>query len=187
MASVLPVRAGVLLFTPVVLLAQTDATVRQAALARVPRARAMAVDPEVVGAVVAKNAQGETPQQIQARDRQWSHNPKDPLRAALTRSPCAERLRSLVADDPTIVEVILTDARGANVCVSRETSDYWQGDEAKWEKPFKEGVDPFVDAPALDASTGTFAIQMSVPVHERGQRVGALTLTLKVTRERPAR
>jgi hypothetical protein len=182
--SVLLVRAGVLLVAPVVLLAQTDANVRQAALARVSKARAMAAHPEIVGAVAAKNAQSETAQEIQARDRSWSQNPKDPLRAALTRSPCGERLRSLVADDPTIVEVILTDAHGANVCVSRETSDYWQGDEAKWEKPFKDGVDPFVDAPAFDASTGTFAIQMSVPVHQQGQRVGALTLTLKVQRER---
>jgi hypothetical protein len=79
-----------------------------------------------------------------------------------------------------VVEVILMDERGANVCLTRETSDYWQGDEAKWEKTFVEGQDPFLDEPAFDSSSATYAVQLSVPVAQGARRIGALTLSLKV-------
>lgn len=161
---------------------QTDAHVREIAQTRVPKARAIASDAELVQAVLAKNAQRETAQQIQTRDQHWMSNAADPLRRALTEGPCAQRLRDLVKDDPLIAEVILMDEHGANVCVSKVTSDYWQGDEAKWEKTFREGLDPFVDAPAFDASSGVFAVQLSVPVRKEAKRVGALTLTMKVPR-----
>jgi hypothetical protein len=162
--------------------AQTDEHVRQIAQGRAAKARAMASDAELLQAVLAKNAQRETDEQIRTRDRQWMSSPADPLRRALTESRCAERLRELVKDDPLVAEVILMDEHGANVCVSRTTSDYWQGDEAKWEKTFREGLDPFVDAPAFDPSSGVFAVQLSVPVRKDATRVGALTLTLKVPR-----
>jgi hypothetical protein len=40
-----------------------------------------------------------------------------------------------------------------------------------------------VDEPALDASTGVYAIQVSVPIAEGSRRVGAVTLTLKLRRK----
>jgi hypothetical protein len=159
-----------------------EAGVRQAALARLPLAHTVASDLELVKAVLAKNAQKESEAEIRERDRRWMDNPRDPLRRTLVESPCGQRLRDLVKDDPLVTEVILMDEHGANVCVSRATSDYWQGDEAKWDKPFREGADPFVDAPAYDASSGVFAIQLSVPVRKGSARIGALTLTIKVPR-----
>jgi hypothetical protein len=166
---------------------QGDGAARQAALARVPKAHAIALDAAIVKAVEAKNRQGESAAEIRERDRQWTNDPRYPLRATLTQGACADRLRELLKADPAVAEAILMDRQGANVCVSRETSDYWQGDEAKWEKTFRDGIDPFIDVPALDASTGVVAIQLSVPVSQSGERIGALTLTLKVARERPAR
>lgn len=174
--------AALLLPAAVSAAAQTDEQVRQIAQARVPTARAIASDAELLKAVLAKNAERETEEQLRTRDRQWTTNLADPLRRALTQSRCAERLRELVKDEPLVAEVILMDDHGANVCVSKATSDYWQGDEAKWEKTFREGLDPFVDAPAFDPSSGVFAVQLSVPVRKEGARVGALTLTLKVLR-----
>jgi hypothetical protein len=156
------------------------ASVRETALARISRAQRMAADPQLVRAVTDKNASHETMEQIHARDEAWTKDPHDPLRATLTQSACAERLRDLTRDDPLIVEVILMDAQGANVCVSRETSDYWQGDEAKWQEVFTGGREAFVDQPALDASSGTYAIQLSVPVRSGSTRIGALCLTLRL-------
>jgi hypothetical protein len=75
------------------------------------------------------------------------------------------------------------DEHGANVCLSRETSDYRQGDEPKWQRTFVDGRDPFVDDPALDASSATCAVQLRVPVTEGTRRIGALTLTLKVRKD----
>jgi hypothetical protein len=73
--------------------------------------------------------------------------------------------------------------RGTLVCSVAETSDYWQGDEAKWQRTFVEGKDPFVEEPAFDASSGKYAIQVSVPIGEAGKRIGAVTLTLKLNRQ----
>jgi len=159
-----------------------SAQVREAALARVPLARAMAADPELLSAVKAKNASGETLDEVRRKDAAWTANPRDPLRKQMTSSPCAQRLRDLTKDDPLVVEVILMDAQGANVCISRETSDYWQGDEPKFQKTYGAGKEIFLDEPALDASSGTYAIQLSVLVMDAKAKVGALTLTLRVRR-----
>jgi hypothetical protein len=174
----------VILLVPLLpLLAQDVALrVKETAYARAARARAIARDPELLKAVVAKNEAREGSDEIQRKDKQWMDNPQYPLRKELTQNTCAIRLQKLIADDPLIVEAILMDAQGANVCASRETSDYWQGDEAKWLKTYSEGKPVFVDEPAFDASTGTYAIQLSVPVLAGERRVGALTLTLKLNR-----
>ena len=157
--------------------------VKQAAYARVALARMVASDPEVVRAVTDKNAEAESPEAIRRKDRDWATPAGAALRRSLTRGPCAQRLRDLVKADPLVAEVILMDAKGANVCVSRETSDYWQGDEAKWQKTFVEGREVLVEEPAEDASAGVFAVQLSVPVVDKGRRIGALCLTLKVRRD----
>ena len=168
---------------PPALLAQTAAAVKQMAHARVKLAEQMAADPQLRKAVAAKNAEQETPATREARDRDWTQNKASALRKALSGSPCAQRLRELVAPDALVVAAILMDERGANVCVSRETSDYWQGDEDKWRKPFVEGRAAFVDEPAFDQSSATYAVQLSVPVSENAKPIGALTLTLKVRRD----
>ncbi len=162
---------------------QASGLVKQVAAARLGLAQTMARDAELLAAVVAKNAEKETAESVERKDKEWSTKPDSPLRKALSSSPCAQRLRKLIADDRMVVEAILMDDHGANVCVSQETSDYWQGDEAKWQKTFKGGQEVFVDEPALDESTHVYAVQLSVPVSEDGRPIGALTLTLKVRRE----
>ena len=133
--------------------------------------------------MTAKNAEKETPEVVERKEKEWAARPDSPLRKALTSSSCAQRLRKLIADDPMVVEAILMDDHGANVCISRETSDYFQGDEPKWQRTFKGGQEVFVDEPSLDESTQTYAVQLSVPVSDGGHPIGALTLTLKVRKD----
>jgi hypothetical protein len=158
-------------------------SVRETALARIPRAWAVAADPQIVKAVVAQNTKAQSMDEVRRIDQEWAANPQLALRKALSSSACAQRLRDLTKDDPVVVEVILMDARGANVCVSRETTDYWQGDEAKFQKTFGAGKELFMDEPALDASTETYAIQLSVLVSDGQSKVGALTLSLRVPKK----
>lgn len=160
--------------------APREARVREIAYARVPLAERVAGDAQLVSAVAAKNASGETAEEIQRKDREWTANPKAALRGEMTRGACADRLRSLVKEDSFVVEAFLTDAHGALVCATRETSDYWQGDEPKWQKTYGEGKRLFIDDPAEDASAGLYAIQLSTLVSSASQKAGALTLTLKV-------
>ncbi len=157
-----------------------DAAVRETAYARVRLAEQVAHDPVIVRAVVAQDARKATLADIQARDAAWMKDPKLPLRKQILDAPCSARLKELVGADPHVVEAFVMDDKGALVCSVAETSDYWQGDEAKWQKTFQEGKDPFVDEPAFDASSGTYAIQVSVPVPDGKERVGAVTLTLKL-------
>ncbi len=89
----------------------------------------------------------------------------------------------MVKDDPLVVEAFVMNDRGTLVCSMVETSDYWQGDESKWQRTFVGGQDPFVEEPALDPSSGKYAIQVSVPIAEAGTRIGAVTLTLKLNRQ----
>jgi hypothetical protein len=158
------------------------ARVRQTAYARMELAGGVAHHARINGFVQAKNDQQESPADVQKRDTRWKSGGEADLRKETTTGPCAERLRALTKSDPFVLEAFLMDAQGALVCSTHETSDYWQGDEAKWQKPVKEGLEAFVDEPAFDESTQSYALQLSVPVQRGSARIGALTFTLKVPR-----
>ncbi|HYU40702.1 MAG TPA: PDC sensor domain-containing protein [Vicinamibacteria bacterium] len=162
--------------------AEPATRVKETAYARVALAQAIARDPAIHAAVVASNAVAETPEQIRRKDAFWIANPRDPLRQTIVRAPCSDKVRELVKADVVVVEAFVMNDRGTLVCSVAETSDYWQGDEPKWQKTYVDGKDAFVEEPAFDVSTGKYAIQVSVPVFDAGKRVGAVTLTLKLHR-----
>jgi len=155
---------------------------RETAYARISLAEKIAADSDLIRAIKAKNAAAETDADIQRKDKEWQGNARHPLRKDLIQNVCAARMKTLLSSDAIIVEAFLMDAKGALVCATHETSDYWQGDEAKWQKTFHEGKKVFLDDPALDASTGLYAVQLSALVSDAGVKIGALTLTLKVPR-----
>ena len=177
-----PLAALLLVFaTQTPALAQSN--LRELAVARLPLVKAISSDPVVVAALRAKNASGESFQDIRRKDAEWSQNPQMPLRKELSGNACALRLRELTKSDPAVVEVILMDKNGANVCVSRETSDYWQGDEEKFQKTYQEGRDIFLGEAAFDQSAGVYALQLNALVWDADTKAGALTLSLRVKRQ----
>jgi hypothetical protein len=158
------------------------ARVKETAYARVALAQGIGRDPAIHAAVVASNAVVERPAEVRRRDAYWIANPRDPLRQTIVRAPCSDKVRELVKADVVVVEAFVMNDRGTLVCSIAETSDYWQGDEPKWQKTYVGGKDAFVEEPAFDVSTGKYAIQVSVPVSDAGKRIGAVTLTLKLHR-----
>src|SRR3546814_11055848 len=57
------------------------------------------------------------------------------------------------ATQGTATEIFVMDNRGLNVGQSEVTSDYWQGDEAKFQKSYEAGDDAiFVDEVEMDES-----------------------------------
>src|SRR5216117_2060880 len=162
--------------------AEPAAAVKETAYARVALAQSIGRDPAIHAAVVASNAVAETSAEIRRRDAYWIANPRDPLRQTIVRAPCSDKVRALVKADVVVVEAFVMNDRGTLVCSIAETSDYWQGDEAKWQRTLLEGRQAFVEDPAFDVSSGTYAIQLSVPVSEGTRRIGAVTLTLKLHR-----
>lgn len=159
----------------------------QVAGPRLELARRIAGDVEILAAVVAKNKTPESQESIQNNDQEWQRNKDFPLRKELTHNACAAQLKKLVQPDAVIVEAFVMDSQGGLVCSTVETSDYWQGDEAKWQRTYGDGKESFVDEPALDASTGQYAIQLSALVSDKGRKVGALTMTLKLSRQQLSR
>jgi hypothetical protein len=150
---------------------------------RVTLAEGIARDSSIHSAVSASNARVEPPDIVRRRDASWIANPRDPLRQEIVQAPCSAKVREIVKHDPLVVEAFIMNDRGTLVCSMVETSDYWQGDEAKWQRTFVDGRDPFVEEPAFDVSSGKYAFQLSVPIAEAGKRIGAVTLTLKLSRQ----
>jgi hypothetical protein len=78
-----------------------------------------------------------------------------------------------------ISELFVMDAKGMNVGQSSLTSDYWQGDEAKWQKTYLEGADAiFIDSAEVDDSTGALQSQASIAISDpaTGEVIGAITI-----------
>ena len=77
------------------------------------------------------------------------------------------------------------DNQGAIVCATAKTTDYWQGDEAKWERAYNAGKgDVFIDRPKLDESADARIAQISVPVMDGDRAIGAITVGVVVEKLR---
>jgi len=151
-----------------------------------PVVRTMAAEPAVVSAVVAQNERKQPMASIEKIDKEWiaSRGVTDFIRKHM-ENPCAKALREIAARNPAVVEAFAMDDQGALVCTIAKTTDYWQGDEAKWQKSFAGGRGAeFVDGVQYDESSQAYCIQISVPVRQGGQVVGALTVGFDLDRMR---
>lgn len=150
---------------------------------------AWAVDPAVIDAIKAQNATnaGLTQSDIDALDAKW----KAEVEAAdkpMIAATLGNALSKFLADKKTaagglITEVFVMDSKGLNVGQSDATSDYWQGDEAKFQKSFGAGANAvFVDEVEKDESTQTLQSQVSLTITDpaSGAPIGAMTLGIDV-------
>ncbi|NLS93339.1 MAG: hypothetical protein GXX96_14375 [Planctomycetaceae bacterium] len=74
------------------------------------------------------------------------------------------------------------DNQGANVGQNQLTSDYWQGDEPKWQNSCKDGKGGIdVGENKLDKSSNRTMQHISLPIiDENGRAIGAVTYGLAV-------
>lgn len=152
-------------------------------------ARAWMKDPLVIDAIKAQNAKhaGLTQDKIDALDKQWRAETKaaaKPLINEVLGNALSAYLKKKEADSKGLVtEIFVMDNKGLNVGQSDVTSDYWQGDEGKWQKTFKVGPDAiFVDKVEQDESTQKFQTQVSFSIVDPagGAVIGAVTIGLDV-------
>lgn len=152
--------------------------------------RALAQDPELVAAVKAQNLEtsGYDQAKIDALDKKWRaevDSDSKPLIDTTLGSAASRHVIDIVEKAQGLyTEMFLTDDKGLNVAQSGITSDYWQGDEAKWQKTFLVGPDA-VDISNIDQdeSTQVFQSQVSVTVvdPDTGAPIGALTVGVDVS------
>lgn len=154
------------------------------------RLAAIAADPTVTAAIAAQNRRTADLDEaaILALDADWRAQigaAERPMIDSVLENPAGERLRTLRAETAGLItEIFAMDARGLNVAASDITSDYWQGDEAKWQKTFLAGPDALhLDDIAFDESTQTYQAQVSLPVAdpESGAAIGAVTFGVDIT------
>jgi C4-dicarboxylate-specific signal transduction histidine kinase len=134
-------------------------------------------DPLIVSAVKTENEKGKTLEQIKATDEKWRATPgiDDPMKAMMD-SECGKRLREIQKKHAFLSEIFVMDNQGANVAMTDKTSDYWQGDEAKFKESFKGGSGAVhISDVEFDDSAQGYLVQVSVPVKEGDKVIGAIT------------
>ena len=125
---------------------------------------------------------------VDALDQQWraERDADDkPLIASVLMNPLSFHLLKVQADSLGLfTEIFVMDAVGLNVGQSAVTSDYWQGDEAKFQKTFPVGPDTvFVDEAEYHEASGTWRAQLNIAVaaEDGATAIGAATIEINLT------
>ena len=149
--------------------------------------RIWAADPALVAAVMAAGAAhaGLDQAQIDSRDQLWRAEIGSAARPTI--DPVMSHPVSLTLKDRVVAgkgrfgEVFVMDSRGLNVAMSGVTSDYWQGDEAKFQQTFSKGPGAVhISEVEFDESSQTYQVQASFTVTDpaSGAPIGAMTVGL---------
>lgn len=145
--------------------------------------------PAVVNAIKAQNRKhaGLSQREIGNLDKQWRAETgvsNQPLIAAVLANDLSKFLKSKKAGSQGLyTEIFVMDNKGLNVGQSDVTSDYWQGDEAKWKKTYLAGANSIhIGGVKKDDSTQMFQSQLSLPVvdPDNSQVIGAITIGVNV-------
>ncbi len=123
--------------------------------------------------------------EIIALDKQWRAETAasdQPLIRQVLATPLSSYLAEVKEKSGgKYTEIFVMDSVGLNVGQSDVTSDYWQGDEAKWQQTFKVGPDAIhIGDVEMDESTQQLQVQLSLPVVENGAVIGAVTIGINV-------
>ncbi|NJO37154.1 MAG: hypothetical protein HC871_05435 [Rhizobiales bacterium] len=145
--------------------------------------------PVLIDAITKQNAEHArlTEGDIDAMDKDWRSQAKNgggPLISRLRERPASTYLVDKKKQSGELVtEVFVMDNQGLNVAISDVTSDYMQGDEAKWQKTYGQGAGQvFIDEVEFDDSSDTFQCQVSATVVDpsTGKAIGAVTFGINV-------
>ena len=125
--------------------------------------------------------------EIDRLDKQWRAETKataQPLISAVLSTSLSAYLKKVKAESQGLyTEIFVMDNKGLNVGQSDMTSDYWQGDEAKWQKTFLAGPPAvLIGKIKQDESTQMFQSQVSKSITDPATNtvIGAVTVGIDV-------
>jgi len=125
---------------------------------------------------------------VQKRDQQWQEAYRlgntDALDSLLATA-LMKHVSQWHAEDKLgyIREIIITDKRGMNVAARPYSSNYWQGQEAKFLQTITLAEGQwFFDTVQFDSSSRYFQVQVSVPITQGKTTVGVITLGIDIER-----
>lgn len=157
----------------------------------VPKIDGLVSDPAVIEALRRQNVAHAslTEKQILKLDRDWRNQRRrhrQPLIAQLLGNDVSRMLREYKQlQGGQITEIFIMDRYGLNVALSDVTTDYWQGDESKFQDSFGLGSGAVaVGALEYDDSTQIYQIQVSLTIDDPDTRepIGAITIGIDVDR-----
>ena len=146
-------------------------------------------DPAIADAIKTQNAANAalTQADIDALDQQWRGEVgagSAPTIDPVLSSAVLDILRSIRDEsEGMFTEIFLMDDKGLNVAASDVTSDYWQGDEAKWQQTYGAGATAMhISDVEFDESTQTYQAQVSVSISdpETAAPIGAATFGVNI-------
>lgn len=142
----------------------------------------LCTDPIIVKAVKSENAKNKTLEKIRELDEKWKNTLGiTDYMMALMDSECGKYLYELQKKNPYYAEIFVMDNRGAIVAMSDKTTDYWQGDEAKFKESFKNGIGAIhISNIGFDESAQAYLVQVSIPVKDGNRVIGAITVGIDV-------
>jgi len=79
-----------------------------------------------------------------------------------------------------VTEIFVMDGWGWNVGQTGGTSDFYQGDEGKWQKTFASGDPNEVEVLPIVEEDGIRYSHVSLPIKENGKNIGAVTIGVDV-------
>jgi hypothetical protein len=144
----------------------------------------LGTDPVIVKAVRYENEKKKSLVQIKEMNEKWKATPgiADYMKAMMD-SECGKHLKEIQKTKSFYAELFVMDNLGANVCMSNKTSDYWQGDEAKFIRSYNKGEGAVhIGKVKFDDSTRAYLSQVSVPVRDAGKVIGAVTIGIDIER-----
>ena len=145
-------------------------------------------DPLIIEAIKSQNKKHAALNQaeIDSKDKQWRVEAKvgnGPLVDEVASNALSEHLANIQdnQENGLFTEIFVMDNLGLNVGVSALTSDYWQGDEAKFQETFGKGVDSVhISDIEFDDSANSFQAQVSLTISDSGTPIGAVTFGIDV-------
>jgi len=102
--------------------------------------RALAAETVMSDAVKKQNARELPLVAVKVLDQRWFVGKESVLARQTIEAPCADRLREFLAANGGYSEAFLLDAQGAVVCANARTTNYWYGEEPRWETASKGAI-----------------------------------------------
>jgi len=146
-------------------------------------------DPVLITKILSQNkAHASTSQdKIISMDKTWrseTQSSKSPFIDSIMTSSASDYLRAVKSKNAGLfTEIFVMDNKGMNVAQSDVTSDYWQGDEAKWQKTYSIGSGAIhIGKIKKDESTQKLQAQVSMAITDPSTNhvIGAVTVGINV-------
>ena len=141
-----------------------------------------AQSPMVISSLLLANEKNVGIVDIMQLDANWQLNRK--LQKSVMQTPLARQLMELIKEPKfDIAEMMVLNKNGVLVAVFPKSTDYWQGDEEKFQQPIRiNGA--YVGPTKWDPSSRTYQFFYCILIKDQHQKViGVLVSGLDVTKE----